>query len=207
MLGYKSAIPSASGVSARLHSADPHLQRTKRSLVGVHATKVQFKGIRQGESRLLAAEPSSTPLLPSLAALFLSWSPERHGRPGRVKGCWGFALRVWRIYMGNCYIIKKYLYGLPKQLKSSQRTWRSHSLSPNADLSHVFMWLMRPHVAPSLSDHCSCLMHFPYLKYMFEFYEQFIYNLSCLWCYCLCVFCFFQKSSETVFVVSLPFCK
>lgn len=71
MLGYKSAIPSASGVSARLHSADPHLQRTKRSLVGVHATKVQFKGIRQGESRLLAAEPSSSPLLPSLSVLFV----------------------------------------------------------------------------------------------------------------------------------------
>lgn len=66
MLGYKSAIPSASGVSAWLHSADPHLQRTKRSLVGVHATKVQFKGIRQGGSRLiarrspLAAQPSSS---------------------------------------------------------------------------------------------------------------------------------------------------
>lgn len=74
MLGYKSAIPSASGVSAWLHSADPHLQRTKRSLVGVHATKVQFKGIRQGENRLVAQSSSSETLLRSFLLCLSSLS-------------------------------------------------------------------------------------------------------------------------------------
>lgn len=45
----------ASGVSARSHSASPHLLRTKRGLMGVHTTKLHSKGIGQGDSNLLPA--------------------------------------------------------------------------------------------------------------------------------------------------------
>lgn len=45
----------ASGVSARSHSASPHLLRTKRGLMGVHTTELHSKGIGQGDSSLLPA--------------------------------------------------------------------------------------------------------------------------------------------------------
>lgn len=50
-----SPILMASGVSARSHSASPHLLRTKRGLVGVYTIMLHSKGVRQGDSSLLPA--------------------------------------------------------------------------------------------------------------------------------------------------------
>lgn len=145
---------------------------------------------RASDKGRVASSPLSRPLLHSFPLCRSSLSfdhPKGTAGPSMLKDV---RLRVTCLthLHGKLLLNVKYLYGLPKQLKSSQRTWRSHSLFPNDDLSHVFMWLMRPHVAPSFSDRCSCLMHFPNLKYIFEFYEQFIYHLSCLWRYCFFVF-------------------
>lgn len=52
---YKSVIPFASGVSAWFHYSGLRLLRTKRGVMGVHATKLQSKGIRQGDSCILTA--------------------------------------------------------------------------------------------------------------------------------------------------------
>lgn len=186
MPDYKSAIPSASGVSAWLHSADPHLRRTKRSLEGVHATKVQFKGIRQGESRLVACRSLlSRPLLKLFSA------PSRSVCPvclfiirELVKGPKGSELNVRHIY-GNMALLhnENDLYLFPQQLKSSHWTWQPHSLFPNDGQSHVFMFghmlLQASLIAPRAR--CTSLT-----SNTFEFYEQFIHNLSRLWCYCFC---------------------
>lgn len=71
---YKSVIPSASGVSAWLHYTGHRLLRTKRGVMGVHATKLQSKGIRQGDSCLLTAEYFSEDQLQFLL-LYLSICP------------------------------------------------------------------------------------------------------------------------------------
>lgn len=69
----------ASGVSARSHSASPHLLRTKRGLMGVHTTELHSKGIGQGDSSLLPAAclftKKSSSLPPPLSdLLFLSFA-------------------------------------------------------------------------------------------------------------------------------------
>lgn len=119
---------------------------------------------RASDKGRVASSPLSRPLLYSFPLCRSSLSfdhPKGTAGPSMLKDV---RLRVTCLthLHGKLLHNVKYLYGLPKQLKSSQRTWRAHSLFPNDDLSHVFMWLMRPHVAPSFSDRCSCLMHFPW---------------------------------------------
>lgn len=62
MLGYKSAIPSASGVSAQLHSADPHLRRNKEKSLG----SSRYEGAIQGHQTRGESPHRSPPSRPPL---------------------------------------------------------------------------------------------------------------------------------------------
>lgn len=136
IIGYKSVIPSATGISAWPHSASPRLLRTKRGLMGVHATKLQSKGIRQGDSRLLAAACSPTKNRLCFLLLYFSfympfallsqktnlshWNTSK-SRASRMMYSW---LRIWHIYIAKVvmWITAWWLNCLNSldQLKSSQ---------------------------------------------------------------------------------------
>lgn len=140
---YKSVIPSASGVSAWLHYTGQRLLRTKRGVMGVHATKLQSKGIRQGDSCLLTAEYFSKDQL-QLLLLYLSICPlllffcfnHRRKTVWNILKSWtskGKELKIWHIYITRTVSLVNQLSGATEIFSA---TCQSH-IFPKADPQHI----------------------------------------------------------------------
>lgn len=129
--GVRVLFPRLSCCKCTSRSVSPRSLRTKKGLMGVHATKLPSKDAGQGDGRLFAAEKNKRkkdpfPILPPTSLCFALAKSAAHSASLRI--------HIWK----NCdNSLMTQPSELPWAIQISSAACQSHSYSPKPDPLHM----------------------------------------------------------------------